>query len=574
MAKTRAALERALPLCLLLALYWPGLTAWFFQDDFGWLNLHNEVHSAGDLGRALFAPKAHGNIRPLGENAYWLAVPKIFGPESLPMHVVTFATQCASLLLLGAIAGRLTGSRVAAVVAQVVWMVSGGVAPAMGWSCIYNQVLSAFFFLLAFYFLLRYAETGRRAHWVVQWAAFVLGLGALESNVVYPALALVYALLFAHKLARKVLPMFAVAALAVWAHFHFAPPASAGAYAPVLDGRVPATIGTYWQWALGPMPVWLTAALSAAIGLLVVWGVRRRQYVALLGLAWFAIALLPYLPLPEHKMDYYLAVPAIGIALLGASAVGAPWRWLGALCLIVYVGASAPKALTTARWEHARGERMENLVLGVEEIREAAPRRIVLLDGMDTDMFFSGVADLPFRALGIPRVYLAPAEFGEIQAPHELLSKYVLPAALAGGLEASVYRFDGQMLHLAKRDAMPAEDEPRFVNLADDVFHDYLGEGWSEGPNGFRRMSGTGSLRIGGPRSAAEQLYVGVFDTRDVGLRVTVDGLAAAAELAYRNTELSEYRVALPAGAVGRSVLQVGLRSDRTPLLFGYAEVR
>ena len=56
---------RVLPLLLLLALYWPGLTGWFYQDDFGWLNLRHDVHSFRDLGPALFGPKAHGNIRPL-----------------------------------------------------------------------------------------------------------------------------------------------------------------------------------------------------------------------------------------------------------------------------------------------------------------------------------------------------------------------------------------------------------------------------------------------------------------------------------------------------------------------------
>src|SRR5208283_3496661 len=103
--------RRAIPLLLLLALYWPGLTNWFYQDDFGWLNLRHDVHSFGDLGPALFAPKAHGNIRPLGENAYFLVLSSLFGVEALPFRVVAFATQMASLVLLGSIAGRLTGCR-------------------------------------------------------------------------------------------------------------------------------------------------------------------------------------------------------------------------------------------------------------------------------------------------------------------------------------------------------------------------------------------------------------------------------------------------------------------------------
>jgi hypothetical protein len=579
MAKARAAFLRALPVLLLLAIYWPAVTSWFFQDDFGWLNLHHDVHSASDLAHALLAPKAHGNIRPLGENAYWLVLPAIFGADSLPLHIVTFLTQAAGVLLIGAIVGRLTKSGIAAFAAQVLWMVNAGLAPALGWSSIYNQVLSGFFFLLAFYFLMRYAEAGKRADWAMQWAAFVLGLGALESNVVYPAVACVYAVLFARPMLRKVLPMFAVSALAVAVHFYFAPPAASGVYAPVLDGRVFSTLWTYWTWVLGPMPFWLTLVLTACVGLLMASSIRRRYYAPLLGLAWFLIPLLPYLPLPDHKMDYYLAVPAIGIAMLGAAATAAgPWRLIAAVGVLVYVGASLPKSITTARWEHARGERMENLVLGVEEIRQGAPRKIILIEGIDTDFFFSGVADLPFRALEIPHVYLAPAEFGSIQAPRELLSKYILPPTLARHAldngTASLYRFDGTILHRLSDEALPHEDEPHFVNIADDVFSDYLGEGWSDGPHGLRAMKGTAVVRIGGPRNSAEQLYIGVFDTRDIQLKVSANGVELPLEAVARNTDLTEYRAALPASALTWEQMAVSLRAGRSPVLFGYVEVR
>ena len=584
MTKVRAVLERAVPLCLLLLLYWPAVTAWFFQDDFGWLNLHRDVHSVGDLPRVLFAPKAHGNMRPLGENAYWLIVPTIFGPEALPLHIVSFLTQCASLLLFGGIVRRLTGSWLAAFAAQILWMVNVGLAPALGWSCIYNQVLSAFFFLLAFYFLLRYAESGRRLDWAAQWLAFVLGLGALETNVVYPALACCYAMLYARPLVRKVLPMFAASALAVGVHFYFAPVESSGVYVPVVDGRIFSTLWTFWAWVLGPMPIWLSVMLTAGVCALIVRAISQRKYAALLGVAWFVIPLLPYLPLPDHKMDYYLVVPSIGIAMLGALAIAdawaarTPWAILAAACVPVYLGASLPKALSTARWEHARGERMENLALGVEEVRQATPQKIVLLEGIDTEFFWSGLADLPFRALGIPHVYLAPGEFASIQAPRELLSKYILPAALARrALDAGtalLYRFDGRMLHRLAGDTIPAEDEPRFVNIADDVFREYLGAGWSDGPRGLRAMNGAAMVRIAGPRSAAERLYVGVFEIHDFHLSVSADGVELPVKLVSRNTDLSEYRATLPAGAVDGSAMQVSLHADRSPLLFGYVEVR
>src|ERR1700693_4481372 len=96
-------IRRALPILTLLAVYWPGVTTWFYQDDFGWLNLRHDVHSARDLAGALFAPKAHGNMRPLGENAYWLGLSAVFGAEPLVFHLAAFLTLSAGLLLLGAI---------------------------------------------------------------------------------------------------------------------------------------------------------------------------------------------------------------------------------------------------------------------------------------------------------------------------------------------------------------------------------------------------------------------------------------------------------------------------------------
>jgi hypothetical protein len=555
-------IRRAAPILILLALYWPGVTTWFYQDDFGWLNLRHDVHSTRDLASALFAPKAHDNMRPLGENAYWLVISTIFGDDPLPFHIAAFLTQAASLLLLGAIVEQLAKSHLAALAAQMLWIVNIGLAPALGWSSIFNQVLSAFFLLLAFYFLLR-------RQWLAQWVAFVLGLGALEINVVYPAIAAVYALLYAPALLKKIAPMFAVSALAVYLHFHFAPPPAVGVYAPRLDARLLATFWTYWQWSLGPMPLWLAVLLTVAVVVLI----ASRQQLALLGLAFFALPLLPYLPLPDHKMDYYLAVPAIGIALLGAAAIALPrYRVVAAAGIAIYLGASLPAAVRITRWQHARGERVEDLVLGVQEIRQSAPDSVILLDGVDTDLFWSGVADLPFRALSIPRVYLSPVPVTRIDAAPDLLSKYTLPAALARN--AVLYRFDGHQLHRAQFSAPLAETEPRFVNLADDIFRDYFGSGWRSAPGGYREMSGSAAVRIGAPRTPAESLYIGIFETRDIHLKVNANGVTLPVTLSRRDNDLSEFRATLPPAAPAWTQMEVSLSADRAPLTFGYLEVR
>jgi hypothetical protein len=601
MLRLRSSAWRVLPLLLLLIVYWPSLTTWFFADDFGWLNLRHDVASMGDLPRALFAPKAHGNMRPLGENLYWLGLSSVFGVDALPFHICAFVTQAASLLLLGAIVGRLAKSRVAAFAAELLWLVNCGLAPSLAWSSIYNQILCAFFLLLAFYLMLLHAETGSRALWTGQWVAFALSLGALETAVVYPALAAVYAILFARKLLTKVLPMFALSALAIWTHYRFAPPPSGGVYAPRLDARLFDTFWTYWTWALGPVRSaafgWtqsgvataLTVLITAGAAALLVWSLRRHDFAGLFGLAWFAISLSPYLVLPDHKMDYYLAVPSIGLAIAGAWAVerarqhGAAWRVAAALPLAAYLGTSLPASATLARWTHARAGKVEALALGVEEVHASKPASLILLDGIDTDLFWSAIANLPFRAMEIPGVYLAPGSETRIEAPADLLSKYVLPESVArraldaGG--AVAYRFDGQMLHNATArfremaDSAWREELPHFVNLGDPVFGAYLDAGWQEAVRGSRSMNGAAAFVIGAPRSAAECLYIGVFRTTPFPLSVQVNGAELPASLLRKDNDLSEFRVMLPPASTGWRQMDVTLSSNQ-PLRFGFAEVR
>jgi hypothetical protein len=585
MPLTRNSAWLVVPVLLLVVFYWPGLTTWFYQDDFGWLNLRHDVHSARDLAAALLAPKAHGNMRPLGENAYWLGLGAIFGVAPLPFHICTFLTQAASLLLLGSIVRRMVAWQPAGLCAQILWLVNPGLAPAMGWSSIYNQVLSAFFFLLAFYFLLRHIETGRRKHEVAHWTAFVLGLGALEINVVYPALAALYVAFHARPYLKRILPMFAVSATVVAAHFYFAPLAHAGVYAPHVGSAIAATLWTYWQRALGTPPDVVALLMAGCAVALIVWALRRGESTALLAAAWFVFPLSPYLLLPDHKMDYYLAVPSIGIAMLGAYAIGnmgkfAPARRIASLLVIfIYAAASAHASWTTTNWQHELAGRVEDVVLGVEEIRQVTPGKIILLEGIHLSVFQGGLADLPFRAKSIPGVYLAPGSEALLANSPEILSKYVLPQAIAkralAANRAVVYRFDGEMLHnmTAHAGASWTEEDPRFINIGDPVFCDYVGSGWREAADGYRRMDGAGTVYIAAPRDTRESLYIGVFETRDFLPRVRVNGVAVPVALGRRDIDLSEFRATLPPEAAQWKRMEVIVESGM-PLRFGYAEVR
>ena len=178
-----------IPSLFCVVLYWHGLRAWFQMDDFAWLGLHRLVTDFDSLISTLFRPMAQGTVRPLSERLFFLGFWHLFGMEALPYRIFVFATQFSNLALITIITRRLTGSSVAGFLAPILWLVSPVIYEPMVWTSAYNQILCAFFLLLEFYLLLRWVETGSKRWYAAMWIAFLLGFGALELNVDFPALA-------------------------------------------------------------------------------------------------------------------------------------------------------------------------------------------------------------------------------------------------------------------------------------------------------------------------------------------------------------------------------------------------
>ena len=69
----------------------------------------------------------------------------------------------------------------------------------------------------------------------------------------------------------------------------------------------------------------------------------------------------------------------------------------------------------------------------------AIPAKSILLEGVDTDLFWNGVLDRPFRLFGLDHIYLAPGSEKRIEAHPDLgnIGDYILPAAVVdAGAEA------------------------------------------------------------------------------------------------------------------------------------------
>lgn len=416
------------PPLLTLVLYWPGLMAWFQKDDFAWLGLRDMVHSWRDLGTVLFAPMAQGTVRTLSERVFFLSFTSVFGLQSLPFRLWVFLTGIATVTVLSAVCTRLTRSRAAGFWAAIFWITNSTTAFVFSWTAIYYELLCGLFFLVALWLLIRYAETGDKRFYRAQWAVYLTGFLVLELNVVYPALALAYALCCARGMVRKVLPMFVPAALYSMLHVVTAPLLTSGPYKMFWDASMASTLWTYWKSALGPnrliylgvQPSVWRSALAVALMAGLAWVLlQQRSRLAWFFAAWFVIVLAPLLPLRDHISDYYLTIPTLGLAMWGGWAVAEGWRasrGLTTALAVLYLGVNIPVARISCNALAGDSQRIRRVIEGV--VRESDGTKIILLKGVDRGMFLNAFVHKPLRLYGGREAYLVsddpaglPAEY-------------------------------------------------------------------------------------------------------------------------------------------------------------------
>lgn len=588
------------PSAICVAIYWLAFRTWFQQDDFAWLGLRLQIHSWRDILPILFEPMAQGTIRPLSERAFFIGLTAMFGIDPLPFRIVAFSTQFANLALLASITRRLTGSRTAGWFAPVLWCANSVLGVAMCWASAYNQILAGFFLLLAFRLWLRFIDTGERRYYIGQWAAFVLGFGALELNVVYPALAGSYAFLQSRKHLWRVAPMFGASCAYAALHRASAPSETPSVYAMHWDASILTTLARYWSWAIGPgrlpevkeVSVWFTAfaIIFLTLGLVAfsAWKVFRNQRVALFFLSWFLIVLAPVLPLRDHFSDYYLTLPLLGLAMLGGWAIasGLAGRWstraVALAGLGIYLGTTLPVTRALILWHYDRGRAVETLTYGVRRAHELHPGKAILLTGVHTDLFWSGVFDDPFRLYGIRDVYLAPGAEESIQEHPELgeVADYVLAPEVAWRVlqrdGAVVYSFGGDKLwnvtdtYWKRLEKWVPAGSPKRIDVGRVIFEDFLGTTWYPLEVGIRWMPQRASVFLGGPATTEEKLYLAGYCPPEqiakgpLHLEVYVDGHPVGPVRIQPAALRFEASLSLPPEAVGKDRVEISLEVERT----------
>jgi hypothetical protein len=589
-----------------LAVHWLALKTWFLGDDFAWLGLRLELHSPRDLVHILFRPEAQGTVRTISERLFFLVFYSIFGLHAPPFRIWAFLTQFVNIALLAKIANQLTGSTAAGPIAAILWTANAGLAVALGWSAAYNEIAFAFFVLLAFYLFLRHIDTGKKKYWIWQWVVFLLGFGALELNVMYPALAASYALLCARAYTRKTLLLFIPSILFTAAHFIFVPTPTDPYYQMHVASSLP-MLFAYWGFTIGALrnapvdwrPLWLNLcvviSISAGLALFSWKKLRSGNLLPLFFVSWFVLVILPVLPLNHHFTEYYVTVPAIGLVLLGAWAI-VEARGSALVIAIpltaLYLTVSIADIHSAEKFNYERARKVKYLVTGLEALPKSDATKKLLLAGIDNDLFWSGLYGDPFRLIGLSQIYIVPGSEKNIDPHPEWggISRFVMSPQEAvldvKSRQAIVLQPEGRHLrdvtsiYLPKLEqALNGKSFDR-VDVANSSDAGRLGPTWYPSESGFRWMPKTASVKIARPAQSGQVLKIkgycpaAVVAAGPLEVFFRADGILIGSA-ALKQPDQFQWQFALPSQLIGQSTMEIEIEVSRTtqvpgdPRIFG-----
>jgi len=242
---------------------------------------------------------------------------------------------------------------------------------------------------------------------------------------------------------------------------------------------------------------------------------------------------------------------------------------------------------------------VRNLVEGVAGVHEREPGKAILLEGVDTALFWNGVLDKPFRLFGLDSVYLAPGSERRIEAHADLgdIAQYILPAGVVDNAlrqeQILVYDVRGPRLRNITQlyAAAPRDDRlPPRIDAASPLTSYLLGPEWYKSDGDHRWMPGRATLRIAGPIGAGEKLYLRGQCPEEqlrggpLPVTVSIDGTPLPPTAIQPGQSAFELAFALPPSATGKAELAVTVEAGRTfrppedprelALVFGVFEIR
>lgn len=327
--------------------------------------------------RAIFTSFDGPNYGPL--KVLSLAVDyRLWGSAPPGYHLTNLALHAANALAIYWLLLRLGESTSLALVVSLLWALHPAQVESVAWVSERKNVLSTFFFLLAFHVYLGLSERPRPRGYAFLLVLFVCALLAKINTVVLPAIIALYEVAVRSRLRARDLAL-AGALLVVGvgpaavnlignpvigAHYHGGSLAvtmkTSSTVVPRYLGLIVWPTGTSWYHAvtlhdswLDPMVLLGVATVVVIVAAVLALALRRRSEA--FWVAWFLVTLSPMLnlvPFPALMADRYLYIPILGPLVLlarGGQALGDGLRIRWVAPVLAGLGALVCFGLTVAR---------------------------------------------------------------------------------------------------------------------------------------------------------------------------------------------------------------------------------
>jgi hypothetical protein len=320
-----------------LAVFWPGLSAWFQLDDFAWLQIVRHTGHASWLSPVLRATP-HGTWRPITDGLFFAVFNRLFGLDGHPYRVLVHATYALDVVLIGVLASRLGAGRIESALAALLFAVNGGLVVPMAWTCSYNQILAITFVVGGLLAWRAWCVDGGWPRYLLVLTLQLFGLFVLELLIVFPLVAALYVVCFMPRarwraLAPALAPLVLLAGSWALIHVLHAPPAKTGPYHAHIGLGMFESLWRYWRWTVLPPHRWETewwrSLIPVIVGLALIAyaiAVRRHDRRPLFFAGLYVTLLLPALPLTDHVVENIVAAPALAFALWLAAFLAAVAR--------------------------------------------------------------------------------------------------------------------------------------------------------------------------------------------------------------------------------------------------------
>jgi len=319
-----------------------------------------------------------------GEAANWFPVTRLshmldvqlFGLSAGLHHLSNVLFHIFATLLLFAFLNRATGARWPSAFVAFVFALHPLHVESVAWVSERKDVLSAFFWFLALWAYVRYAERPGPSRYLLVLLAFCLGLMSKPMIVTLPLVMLlldVWPLRRRSWLLREKLPFFALSLGAAIATYAVQSSAGAAEALQIALGLrienalvsyllyivkmfIPQGLAVFYPYPPN-FPMWQVAIAAIALACVsawVLWRFRTQPYLAV-GWLWYLVTLVPVIGLvqvgAQARADRYTYVPMVGLAIMLAwGAADVTRRWPGARLAIVALAAVACAACMALTW--------------------------------------------------------------------------------------------------------------------------------------------------------------------------------------------------------------------------------